>query len=260
MRGSGRAIQIPTTCPSVASGTTTVASASPGASPGASSGASPGPAPEGTSRSITTARTATPIAMTAAMAEVRCIPCTNAPRATSSRAPPIPRGSCPTTPTAPPSVSRATTAAPAGTPAGRSPASSPRYTAMPMLPRTAIPSAPPSSAPVSEIPDAAPARSGGADPTIKSVVRVNTGASPREMISDAMTSGPRPPDAADLGEHDQADGRHRQAGRDDVRRANRAHDPRSQLRPQDETNAPRAATTNPLAAATGRARAGGTAR
>ena len=61
--------------------------------------------------------------------------------------------------------------------AGRSP--------MPMLPRIAMPSAPPSSAPVSEMPDAAPARSGGADPTISSVVRVNTGARPSEMMTDA---------------------------------------------------------------------------
>ena len=51
-----------------------------------------------------------------------------------------------------------------------------------------MPSAPPSSAPVSEMPDAAPASSGGADPTIRSVVAVNTGASPSEMITDAPTS------------------------------------------------------------------------
>ena len=38
-----------------------------------------------------------------------------------------------------------------------------------------MPSAPPSSEPVSEIPDAAPARSGGAEPTISSVVAMKTG-------------------------------------------------------------------------------------
>src|SRR6266545_879948 len=54
-----------------------------------------------------------------------------------------------------------------------------------MLPRMAMPSAPPSSAPVSEIPEAAPARSGGAEPTIRSVVAVNTGASPSDTTSEA---------------------------------------------------------------------------
>ena len=53
-----------------------------------------------------------------------------------------------------------------------------------MLPRIEIPSAPPSSAPVSEIPDAAPARSGGADPTMSSVVSPKTGARPSEMTTE----------------------------------------------------------------------------
>ena len=52
---------------------------------------------------------------------------------------------------------------------------------MPRLPNTAIPSAPPSSAAVSEMPEATPARSGGALPTISSVVRVMTGAMAREF-------------------------------------------------------------------------------
>ena len=55
-----------------------------------------------------------------------------------------------------------------------------------------MPSAPPSSAAVSLIPDAAPARSGGADPTIISVVRPNTGANPSEMTTDAVTTIGRP--------------------------------------------------------------------
>ena len=51
-----------------------------------------------------------------------------------------------------------------------------------MLPNTAMPSAPPNSALVSEMADAAPARSGGAEPMIRSVVSVNTGARPSEKI------------------------------------------------------------------------------
>ena len=39
-------------------------------------------------------------------------------------------------------------------------------------------------APVSEMPEAAPARSGGAEPTISSVVRPNTGARPSEMTTE----------------------------------------------------------------------------
>ena len=63
-----------------------------------------------------------------------------------------------------------------------------------MLPRMAMPSAPPSSAPVSEIPEAAPAFSGGALPTISSVVRVNTGDSASEITTDAATTIARPVD------------------------------------------------------------------
>jgi hypothetical protein len=59
--------------------------------------------------------------------------------------------------------------------------------ATPMLPRMAMPRAPPSSLPVSEMPEAAPARSGGADPTIRLVVAVNTGASPTETTAEAVT-------------------------------------------------------------------------
>src|SRR3990172_865146 len=55
-----------------------------------------------------------------------------------------------------------------------------------------MPSAPPSSAPVSEIPEAAPARSGGALPTISSVVKLNTGESASEMTTDADTMEARP--------------------------------------------------------------------
>ncbi len=61
-----------------------------------------------------------------------------------------------------------------------------------MLPRIEMPSAPPSSDAVSEIPDAAPARSGGAVPTMSSVVSVNTGASASEMRTDAATTTARP--------------------------------------------------------------------
>src|SRR6266849_2708301 len=103
-----------------------------------------------------------------------------APRAVASSAAPSGSGSCSAAASAPPSVLRASCAASGGTPAGRESAILLRYKAVPALPRIAMPSAPPSSEPVSEIADAAPARSGGALPTIRSVARVNTGASPRE--------------------------------------------------------------------------------
>ena len=61
-----------------------------------------------------------------------------------------------------------------------------------MLPRIEIPSAPPSSDAVSEMPDAAPARSGGADPTISSVVSPKTGPKPSEMTTDDRTMIARP--------------------------------------------------------------------
>ena len=50
-----------------------------------------------------------------------------------------------------------------------------------MLPNTAIPNAPPNSALVSDIAAETPARSGGADPMIRSVVSVTTGAMPIEI-------------------------------------------------------------------------------
>ena len=55
-----------------------------------------------------------------------------------------------------------------------------------------MPSAPPNSAPVSEIPDAAPARSGGAEPTMSSVVSPKTGARPSEITTEARTTTARP--------------------------------------------------------------------
>src|SRR5919108_320572 len=64
--------------------------------------------------------------------------------------------------------------------------------ATPMLPNTAIPRAPPSSADVSEMPAAAPARSGGAEPMIRSFVSVNSGEVPRENSTDPRTITPIP--------------------------------------------------------------------
>jgi len=52
-----------------------------------------------------------------------------------------------------------------------------------MLPKTAMPRAPPSSPVVSEIADAAPVRFGGADPTTRSVVSVNTGTRPKDEMT-----------------------------------------------------------------------------
>ena len=57
-----------------------------------------------------------------------------------------------------------------------------------MLPRIAMPNAPPSSEPVSESEAAVPARSGGDEPTMKSVARVNTGEVPIEKRLKADTS------------------------------------------------------------------------
>ena len=57
-----------------------------------------------------------------------------------------------------------------------------------MLPNTAMPKAPPNSAPVSEIPEAAPARSGGALPTMTSVARVPTGATPSVRTTEAIST------------------------------------------------------------------------
>ena len=106
------------------------------------------------------------------MMAATCMPWTNASLgdADQGRAE-IGRAARSATPTAAPSVSRAASAASAGTPAGQRVGDARcGRSAMPMLPRIEIPSAPPSSAPVSEMPDAAPARSGGADPTMSSVV------------------------------------------------------------------------------------------
>src|SRR6266568_2147787 len=59
--------------------------------------------------------------------------------------------------------------------------------AVPTTPRIAMPSAPPNSALVSASADAAPARSGGADPTARSVAKVSTGASARENTTEPVT-------------------------------------------------------------------------
>jgi hypothetical protein len=109
---------------------------------------------------------------------------------------PVVRGSCPATATAPPSVSRAASAATTGISAGTASITSLRYTATPTLPSTAIPSAPTNSALVSEMPEAAPARSGGALPMIRSVPSVKTGASPSDMTIEAVTRMGRPDPAS----------------------------------------------------------------
>ena len=76
----------------------------------------------------------------------------------------------------------------------------------------AIPRAPPSSAPVSEMPEAAPACSGGAEPTISSVVSPNTGAMPREIDHRPGDQGGQPAVDADLGQQAQP-GRGQRPGR-----------------------------------------------
>ena len=58
-----------------------------------------------------------------------------------------------------------------------------------------MPSAPPRFAVVSRTPDAPPDRSDGADATVISVVRTYTGASPREKITEPVTTT-RSPDSA----------------------------------------------------------------
>ena len=75
-----------------------------------------------------------------------------------------------------------------------------------MLPKMAMPSAPPNSALVSEIAEAAPARSGGADPTIRSVVSVNTGAMPSEKIVVPRANVRSSVDRVDAGEEREAHG------------------------------------------------------
>ena len=104
--------------------------------------------------------------------------------------------SSPAATTAPPSVARAASAAWTGTPVGSASPSIIRYIATPMLPKIAMPSAPPNSALVSEIADAAPARSGGADPTTRSVVSVNTGARPSANIVEPTANIANPVDAS----------------------------------------------------------------
>ena len=56
-----------------------------------------------------------------------------------------------------------------------------------------MPSTPPSSEPVSEIAPAPPARSGGAEPTMMSAVRMKVGPRPIDMTTWAATSSGRPP-------------------------------------------------------------------
>ncbi len=99
---------------------------------------------------------------------------------------PKPSGSCPTKLTAPPRLSSAVLCASGGIPIGIVLVNSVRYMVVPILPMTAMPRAPPSSPVVSEIADAAPARSGGADPTTKSVVSVNTGARPKDEMTNPV--------------------------------------------------------------------------
>src|SRR5215217_4952613 len=65
-----------------------------------------------------------------------------------------------------------------------------------MLPRIAMPRAPPNSAPVSEIPEAAPARSGGALPTMTSVAREPTGATPSVRMTEPITRTASPQDVS----------------------------------------------------------------
>src|SRR5688500_11871780 len=160
---------------------------------------SPASAPSGsmpvgsTWRRPSTATIATTTARPTLNRDTICIPSTNACRATPSSASPTWPGSCVATAAAPPRVSRAAPAASSGTPAG-SPALIPaRYTMTPMLPRTDRPRAPPSSAAVSDMPVAAPARSGGAEPTMSSVVRPNSGASPSEITTDEATTSQASP-------------------------------------------------------------------
>src|SRR5688572_29285856 len=122
----------------------------------------------------------------------------NAARAASLTTAPTSAGSCEAVANAPPSVAFADSATSGETDAGMASPSIVRYTATPMLPNSAIPSAPPNSAEVSERPEAAPARSGGADPMMRSVVRVKTGDEPIENTNVAIAkytivvAGPTP--------------------------------------------------------------------
>ncbi|PYQ58312.1 MAG: hypothetical protein DMF58_15795, partial [Acidobacteria bacterium] len=102
----------------------------------------------------------------------------NALRAVAINSPPSGAGSACAVASAPPSVDRA---------ASLAPAIALRYTAVPMLPRMAMPSAPPSSELVSEMAAAAPAFCGGATARIMSFASVKAGASPSEKIVGAVT-------------------------------------------------------------------------
>src|SRR5215218_5508611 len=139
-------------------------------------------------RSRSKATKAMPTTMAALVMALSCSPWVKAPRAALSNPAVRGSGSRSATLTAPPKVSLAASARPDGTPSGKAPAASLRYTAVPMLPKTAIPKAPPNSALVSEIPEAAPAFSGGALPTMMWVARVPTGAMRREKVTDPATS------------------------------------------------------------------------
>src|SRR5215208_3751336 len=138
-------------------------------------------------RSRSKATKAMPTTMAALVMALSCSPWVKAPRAALSNPAVRGSGSRSATLTAPPKVSLAASARPDGTPSGKAPAASLRYTAVPMLPKTAIPKAPPNSALVSEIPEAAPAFSGGALPTMMWVARVPTGARPKVRTTEPIT-------------------------------------------------------------------------
>src|SRR5688572_18755840 len=134
-------------------------------------------------RSAVPAKTARPTDATALITAHKRSPRMNAARAASPSASPGVPARRSATSRAPGSVASAARIASAVTPGGIASPSTLRYTATPILPNTAIPNAPPNSALVSDIADAAPARSGGADPMIRSVVSVNTGATPIESTT-----------------------------------------------------------------------------
>ena len=107
-----------------------------------------------------------------------------------------------------------------------------------------MPSAPPSSDAVSEMPDAAPARSGGAEPTMSSVVREKTGARPSEMMTEPSDHGGEAVRAADLGQDRRGrSADEREARADDVRRGTDRRTIRgASVRADDEARWPTAAT------------------
>ena len=89
----------------------------------------------------------------------------------------------------------------------------------------AIPRAPPSSAPVSEMPEAAPACSGGADPTISSVVSPNTGRHAQGDDHRPGDQGSQPAVDADLGQQAQPGRGQGQAAADHPDRPHVVQDP-----------------------------------